>query len=185
LSMVFDALDGRLARFARHTTDFGGQLDSLADAVSFGAAPAFIALQLFHFEVPNANVVLSRLIWAIGALYFCCAAMRLARFNVSNEHGEQHHFSFLGLPSPGAAGAVAALILMQQDLAHESLHDHHDLAKTLANILIYVLPVVVLLTGLLMISNIRYPHIINRYLKGRKSIARVITVVILFLLIVV
>ena len=59
------------------------------------------------------------------------------------------------------------------------------LAKTLANILIYVLPVVVLLTGLLMISNIRYPHIINRYLKGRKSIARVITVVILFLLIVV
>src|SRR5436190_24323973 len=78
LSMVFDALDGRLARFARHTTDFGGQLDSLADAVSFGAAPAFTALQLFHFEVPNAPVVLSRLIWAIGALYFCCAAIRLA-----------------------------------------------------------------------------------------------------------
>ena len=43
--------------------------------------------------------------------------MRLARFNVCNEHGEQHHFSFLGLPSPGAAGAVAAFILMQQDLA--------------------------------------------------------------------
>src|ERR1051325_2632222 len=48
------------ARLTRHTTDFGGQLDSLADAVSFGAAPAFIALQLFHFQVPQANVVLSR-----------------------------------------------------------------------------------------------------------------------------
>src|SRR3954452_22349 len=52
LAMVFDALDGRLARFARHTTDFGGQLDSLADAVSFGAAPAFIVLMLFKAEGP-------------------------------------------------------------------------------------------------------------------------------------
>ena len=53
LSMAFDALDGRLARFARHTTDFGGQLDSLADAVSFGAAPAFIALQVFKANGPD------------------------------------------------------------------------------------------------------------------------------------
>src|SRR5205814_10726474 len=147
LSMVFDALDGRLARFARHTTDFGGQLDSLADAVSFGAAPAFIALQLFHFEVPNANVVLSRLIWAIGALYFCCAAIRLARFNVSNKHGEQHHFSFLGLPSPGAAGAVAAWILMQQDLEQSF--------PAPARVALFIMPLIVLATGLLMVSDIR------------------------------
>src|SRR3954466_11554171 len=72
IAMVFDALDGRLARFTRHTTDFGGQLDSLADVVSFGAAPAFIALQVFKFTVAtDMPVVLSRLIWAIGALYFC------------------------------------------------------------------------------------------------------------------
>src|SRR3954464_1391601 len=125
LAMVFDALDGRLARFARHTTDFGGQLDSLADVVSFGAAPAFIALELVRVELlnPIANVpfVVSRLIWAIGALYFSCAAIRLARFNVSNEHGEQHHFSFLGLPRPGAGGPVAAFILMQQDLLQEAV----------------------------------------------------------------
>src|SRR5262249_4663351 len=102
IAMFFDGIDGRLARFTRHTTDFGGQLDSLADVVSFGCAPAFIALQLFHeshFDVPS---IVSRLVWAIGALYMSCAAIRLARFNVSNEHGEQHHFSFLGLPSPGA-----------------------------------------------------------------------------------
>src|SRR5205823_11461664 len=146
LSMVFDALDGRLARMTRHTTDFGGQLDSLADVVSFGAAPAFIALQLFHFEVPTAAVVLSRLIWAIGALYFCCAAIRLARFNVSNEHGEQHHFSFLGLPSPGAGGAVAAWIIIQQDL------EQH--LQVLPRLCILVLPLIVLSTGLLMVSNI-------------------------------
>src|SRR5689334_3782397 len=117
IAMVFDALDGRLARFARHTTDFGGQLDSLADVVSFGAAPAYIALQLFKSAGPTgAPFLITRLIWAMGAVYFSCAAIRLARFNVSNEHGEQHHRSFLGLPSPGAAGAIIGLILMQQEL---------------------------------------------------------------------
>jgi CDP-diacylglycerol--serine O-phosphatidyltransferase len=183
IAMLFDGLDGRLARFARHTTDFGGQLDSLADVISFGAAPAFLALQLFKHEHSDIPFVFSRLIWAIGALYLSCAAMRLARFNVSNEHGEQHHFSFLGLPSPGAAGAVAALVLMQQDLAHESWHGYaQGLARALATGLIYLLPFVVLATGLLMVSNIRYPHVVNRYLRGRKSIARVIWIVIGILL---
>jgi CDP-diacylglycerol--serine O-phosphatidyltransferase len=186
VAMIFDGLDGRLARFTRHTTDFGGQLDSLADVISFGAAPAFIALELFKFYHPDAIPALSRLIWALGALYMSCAAMRLARFNVSNEHGEQHHFSFLGLPSPGAAGAVVALILMQQDLADNPWHGNlTHLATTLSTILIYVLPFVVVGTGLLMVSNIRYPHLINRYMKGRKSIARVVVVVILVLLLVV
>ena len=186
VAMLFDGIDGRLARFTRHTTDFGGQLDSLADVISFGAAPAFIALQLFKSYHPGIIPGFSRLIWAVGALYLSCAAMRLARFNVSNEHGEQHHFSFLGLPSPGAAGAVAALILMQQDLANDPWHGYFaGVAKTLSTILIYVLPIIVLASGLLMVSNIRYPHIINRYLKGKKSMARLITVVILVLLIVV
>jgi CDP-diacylglycerol--serine O-phosphatidyltransferase len=185
VAMLFDGLDGRLARFTRHTTDFGGQLDSLADVISFGAAPAFIALQLFKSYHPVINPGFSRLIWAVGALYMSCAAMRLARFNVSNEHGEQHHFSFLGLPSPGAAGAVAALILMQQDLAVDPWHAMPRVSDTLSNILIYLLPIVVLGTGLLMVSNIRYPHLINRYMKGRKSLARVVTVVIFVLLLVV
>jgi CDP-diacylglycerol--serine O-phosphatidyltransferase len=179
IAMIFDALDGRLARFARHTTDFGGQLDSLADVVSFGAAPAFIALQVFKVDGPRAMpFVLTRLVWAIGALYFSCAAIRLARFNVSNEHGEQHHFSFLGLPSPGAGGAVAAFILMQQDLIGNGVW-------VLARICTYALPLVVLATGLLMVSDIRYPHIVNRYLRGRRSLARLLFVLILLLLLVV
>src|SRR6478609_10598315 len=80
-AMLFDALDGRLARWTRHTTDFGGQLDSLADVISFGAAPAFLALQVFKFHEPHVYPVVSRLVWAIGALYMSCAAIRLARFN--------------------------------------------------------------------------------------------------------
>jgi CDP-diacylglycerol--serine O-phosphatidyltransferase len=181
-AMICDALDGRLARLTRHTTDFGGQLDSLADVISFGAAPAFVALQIFKSEGPQGLPDwLTRLIWAIGALYMSCAAMRLARFNVSNEHGEQHHFSFLGLPSPGAGGCVAAFILMQQQLVRSST----DGVRQLGAALLYALPVVVLVTGLLMVSNIRYPHIVNRYLSGKRSFARLIVVFALVLMLVV
>lgn len=176
VAMIFDALDGRLARFARHTTDFGGQLDSLADVVSFGCAPAFLALELFKAEGPqSAPLALTRLVWAIGALYMSCAAIRLARFNVSNEHGEQHHFSFLGLPSPGAGAVVAAFVLMQQDLAQNNF-------VSVAFACILVLPAIVCAAGLLMVSAIRYPHFVNRYLRGRRSIGRLIVATIIALL---
>lgn len=178
LAMVFDALDGRLARFARHTTDFGGQLDSLADVVSFGAAPAFVALRLMKIEGPDLNVMITRLIWAAGAMYMSCAAVRLARFNVSNEHGEQHHFSFLGLPSPGAAGAVASLILMQQELERVG-------QNVLQHVCLAILPVLLLSTGFLMVSRMRYPHLVNRYLRGKRSIGRLILVLGIVLMLVV
>src|ERR1051325_8684315 len=163
LAMVFDALDGRLARFTRHTTDFGGQLDSLADVISFGVAPPFFALQLFRRAVENLPVIASRFIWAIGAIYLSCAALRLARFNVSNEHGEQHHFSFLGLPSPGAAGTVAAFVLMEQSLKVNSRWI--SALGTAAHVCIWLLPPIVLMTGLLMVSALRYPHLVNKYLR--------------------
>jgi CDP-diacylglycerol--serine O-phosphatidyltransferase len=184
LAMVFDALDGRLARFARHTTDFGGQLDSLADVVSFGAAPAFIALMLFKSEGPVIPFAVSRLVWAAGGLYFSCAAIRLARFNVSNEHGEQHHFSFLGLPSPGAAAAVIGAVLIQQDL-REWGFDGYRWARSASFLMTCLLPAIVLFSGLLMVSAIRYPHMVNRYLRGRRSIGRLLAGVAVLLLIVV
>jgi CDP-diacylglycerol---serine O-phosphatidyltransferase len=188
IAMLFDALDGRLARFARHTTDFGGQLDSLADAISFGAAPAFLALQLFHAWNPDAPPIVSRIVWAAGALYFSCAIIRLARFNVSNEHGEQHHFSFLGLPSPGAASVVAAWVLMQQDLAESAERTglvQHPNWQHLAAALVWCLPPLVLFSGLLMVSTIRYPHLVNRYLRGRRSIERLLGALIILLLLIV
>jgi CDP-diacylglycerol--serine O-phosphatidyltransferase len=188
LAMVCDALDGRLARFARHTTDFGGQLDSLADAISFGAAPAFVALLIFKAEFsshhPDFPLAIARLIWAIGALFMSCAALRLARFNVSNEHGEQHHFSFLGLPSPAAGGTVAAWVLMQQELSRAG-EQPNSFTHHVATLCILVLPLIVLGTGLLMISHIRYPHLVNRYLRGKRSMGRLIAVLIFLLLLIV
>ena len=190
VAMLFDALDGRLARFTRHTTDFGGQLDSLADVVSFGVAPAVLALQVFHNEhLMDVAPVVSRLVWAIGALYASCAAIRLARFNVSNEHGEQHHFSFLGLPSPGAGGAVAALVLMQQDMRDQAFSlswggrgtTIAEIFWNLSHVCVWLLPVVVLCTGLLMVSGIRYPHVVNRYLRGKRSLQRLLLMLVLLL----
>jgi CDP-diacylglycerol--serine O-phosphatidyltransferase len=194
LAMFFDAMDGRLARFARHTTDFGGQLDSLADVVSFGAAPAVLMLLLFRQFAPQdlPNIV-HRAVWAFGAMYMSCAAVRLARFNVSNKHGEQHHFSFLGLPSPGAAAAVAAVALMQQELsarANQLFSDPNgqfwgNVVWSISEGCVILLPGLTLCCGLLMISHLRYPHIVNRYLRGKHSIGRLVAVLALLLLLVV
>ena len=189
IAMLFDAIDGRLARFARHTTDFGGQLDSLADVVSFGLAPVFIAIQLFHEFTRDMNLpmVVHRAVWASAALYMCCALIRLARFNVSNEHGEQHHFSFLGLPSPGAAAMVTSFILMQQELDDSSglRIVRHGPMYNVAEALIWILPVLILVAGLLMVSHVRYPHLVNKYLRGRRSIQRLVGTVVLILLLVI
>jgi CDP-diacylglycerol--serine O-phosphatidyltransferase len=192
IAMLFDAIDGRLARFARHTTDFGGQLDSLADVVSFGLAPAVLAMKVFHDFMlesnPNLPPVITRLIWAIGALYMCCAMIRLARFNVSNEHGEQHHFSFLGLPSPGAAAVVASFVLVQQDLIEgpdRTQFVHHSPMYNLSFVMVCLLPPLVMCAGLLMVSTIRYPHLVNRYLRGRRSIGRLIVALLVILLLII
>lgn len=186
VAMLFDVLDGRLARFTRHTSDFGGQLDSLADVISFGAAPAILALELFKTEGPaNMPLAISRAVWAVGALYMACAAIRLARFNVSNQHGEQHHFSFLGLPSPAAAALVASFVLMQQDIRIESLDLSSVFLARVADGCVLAIPFFVLAGGLLMVSNVRYPHLVNRYLRGRRSVNRIIFVLILLLLVII
>ncbi len=165
---IFDVLDGRLARLTRHTTDFGGQLDSLADVISFGVAPAFIALQLFKTEGPHdLPVSLSRLVWAIGALYVACTAMRLARFNVTNEHGEQHHRSFQGLPSPAAGLAVVSVVLLHQELLA-------DKWLNLSATIVYIVPAILFTCALLMVSEIRYPHLMNTAFKGRKSLWKIV-----------
>lgn len=175
---IFDVLDGRLARLTRHTTDFGGQLDSLADVISFGVAPAFVALQLFKTEGPHdVPVSLSRLVWAIGALYVACAAMRLARFNVTNEHGEQHHRSFQGLPSPAAGLAVVSVVLLHQALLSDGW-------VNLASTIVYIIPPILFTSALLMVSEIRYPHLMNTVLKGRKSIWKVVSTLMIVLLLV-
>ncbi|RPI61386.1 MAG: hypothetical protein EHM48_05720, partial [Planctomycetaceae bacterium] len=123
LAMVCDMLDGRLARWARKTSDFGAQLDSLCDSVSFGVAPGILMIQtvlaalqaspehsMRHFLMDFQAT--ERVLWCIGAAYMACAILRLARFNVENVPDESAHMNFRGLPSPGAAAVVAAMMLL-------------------------------------------------------------------------
>jgi CDP-diacylglycerol--serine O-phosphatidyltransferase len=174
LAMVCDALDGRMARFARATSDFGGQLDSLADMVSFGTAPAFIVIRLILnifapenamgeiWVSPLAGTAFGRFCWIAAGAFVACAALRLARFNAENVPDESSHMAFKGLPAPGAAGTLISLVLL-----HESVFHHTALAKFSVPFAA-VMPWVVIALGLLMVSRLPYVHIVNRFLRGKK-----------------
>jgi CDP-diacylglycerol--serine O-phosphatidyltransferase len=160
VAMIADMLDGRLARMSHSTSSFGGQLDSLCDMISFGIAPAFLMLQLVESKLELTHVVfggfLQRFIWLAALGYIACAAIRLARFNVENDANEMAHMSFVGLPSPGAAGVVVSLVIFQQEEVPSF------------DLLVYALPFVTLGVAILMVSRIRYPHVLNVYLTGKK-----------------
>ena len=178
LAMIADMFDGRLARMNQSTSSFGGQLDSLCDVISFGVAPAFLMLQVLEYKLagfaglnPVAETFLLRFIWLAAGGYLSCAAIRLARFNVENEEDESAHMSFIGLPTPAAAGVIVSLIIL-----------HQDTLQTLPRLdmIIYALPFSALSVAVLMVSRIRYPHILNQYLRGRKPFAHLIRVLLLF-----
>jgi len=180
LAMIADMLDGRLARMSQSTSSFGGQLDSLCDIISFGVAPAFLMLKVLEYKLgfANLNVTLEsfmqRFIWLAAAAYISCAAIRLARFNVENEEDESAHMSFIGLPTPAAAGVIVSLVIFHQQtlplLADQNIKAYH----LCENAIIYALPFLLLAVAVLMVSRIRYPHIINQYIKGKKPFAHLI-----------
>ena len=176
-AMIADTLDGRVARISKTTSSFGGQLDSLCDALSFGAAPAFLMLNLMlsHHRaiVGDAELflgdVFERFVWAIAIAYLSCTLIRLARFNVENEEDESAHMSFIGLPSPAAAGVVASLVMFYQHLVTDEAANT-AFFKILQSCVLYSLPFITLGCALLMVSRIRYPHVFNQIFRGKKPI---------------
>jgi CDP-diacylglycerol---serine O-phosphatidyltransferase len=176
LAMVFDGLDGYVARLARTTSDFGAQLDSLCDVVSFGVAPAFLLVKM----CPQFTLVHDQAVWIIAAAYAACAALRLARFNVETTDDDEHlHFS--GLPSPAAAAVIAGFAIMFYTLRQSTA----SLTQSIDTCLQAVLPFFGLLVALLMVSRIRYPHLTNRVLRGQRSFGHVVAVVFFFVLLMV
>ena len=175
LAMLFDLLDGRAARWAKQTSPFGAQLDSLCDAISFGAAPAFLMLQfcLTHSLHP-------RLLWMIAALYVLCTVLRLARFNVETDEDDSHAF-FSGLPSPAAAGAIASFPIMVYGLKRFETFTPDGFWERFANWLepaaIQILPFITFAVAGLMVSRIRYPHVFNQLVRGRRNRRHVIQLV--------
>lgn len=165
LGMLFDALDGRLARMTRQTTELGEQLDSMADMVTFGVAPAFLMIELVGIGTPfigsaGADSFLDRAVLITAAVYVGCCALRLARFNIETEGPEEvNHATFKGLPSPAAGGTIAGLLLLHASLLGEY--------PTIAEATGVGMVLVALLAAAAMVSTVPYSHVANRYLRGR------------------
>jgi CDP-diacylglycerol--serine O-phosphatidyltransferase len=174
VAMVFDMLDGYAARLSRTASEFGGQLDSLCDAISFGAAPAFLLLRLGQEWA--GHPVIAKTIAVIAALYMACAVLRLARFNIENTPDPASHKRFKGLPSPAAAGCIVSLAILRSDLsspAWTTLDEH------LVQVFVSVwAPIGAFMAALLMVSRLSYPHFTRQLLRGRRQFGFVVQLVL-------
>jgi len=179
--MLFDALDGKIARMTNAASDFGGQLDSLADVVSFGIAPAAL-VALWHSRLlagSGAETLWAQMTWFFCLAYAMAALLRLARFNVENEPGEEAHLNFVGLPVPGAAGLVAAVIIFHDYLgipAHNEvvagIHNvfGEEAIIGILNFIRIIMPLMMIMLAFLMVSSrIRYAHVLNKFFRERKT----------------
>ncbi len=169
VAMLFDTFDGQLARFTRTSSDFCGQLDGLSDVVSFGVAPAFLLVKM----CPQFTSVHREAVWAIAGLFVCCAALRLARFNVETDE-QNHHFTFAGLPAPAAAAVIASTAMFSYTLRNEinfEMYNGYDFWFQ------RLMPPFAVLLALMMVSRIPYPHLITRLLRRKRSFAHVVAIV--------
>jgi CDP-diacylglycerol--serine O-phosphatidyltransferase len=189
-AMIADMLDGRIARMSQTTSSFGGQLDSLCDMLSFGAAPAVLAFQVLMQNFPDLfgegtfffSDFFHRFIWLAGAAYLCCALVRLARFNVENVEDETAHMVFYGLPSPAAAGVLAGMIVLIEHMKKDPATQTAMFIFVLKTLL-YALPVITIGAGALMVSRIEYPHLVNQYLRGKKPVIHLVWIAVIVALI--
>lgn len=169
-AMLFDAMDGSLARLANANSEFGAQLDSLADLVTFGVAPAFLLVKM----CPRFAYLHREVVWIIAASFAVCAALRLARFNAETPDDDDH-LSFSGLPSPAAAASIAGFAWMFYTLRREN--STMSYAAEIDFIMQNVLPLFAAVVALLMVSRIPYPHLTNRLLRGSRGMGHIVGLV--------
>lgn len=158
VAMIFDGLDGRVARLTNTTSAFGLQYDSLADMVSFGVAPAIVMLNW-------GLVPLDKLAWGASFAFTVCVGLRLARFNTQTEFTDKRFF--VGLASPAGAAVVAAVVWVWHDVTLP-----YGLSVLAAFMMIFL--------GLLMVSNLKYNSFKGLDLKGRIPFVWMVVVVLLF-----
>ncbi len=115
LAIVFDGLDGFIARLTNSASTFGREFDSLADVITFGIAPALLAYTwgiraVLNLSSPGWSMHLRQAAWIVTFAFLICGAARLARFNIETGHPGLDRRYFVGLPIPGAAGVIAAIV---------------------------------------------------------------------------
>lgn len=140
VAMIFDAYDGKLARYLNATSKLGCELDSFCDLTTFGIAPALLVGGILSKDYPILG-------WVLGFFFVAAAVYRLARFNVMQAEGEDHH-DYTGLATTGAGGMVAALVIL-----NGYIFNNFDAGK-----IIDFLPFITIILSLLMISRIRFPN---------------------------
>jgi len=142
VAAILDGVDGRVARMTNTQSDFGVQYDSLADLISFGMAPALV---MYHWSLAAMKVdgsIAGKIGWLAAFLYAACAALRLARFNTQVAQVDKRWF--IGLASPAAAGLMASFVWTMHDFELPGAQYR------------YLALVITVITGLLMVSRIRY-----------------------------
>jgi len=140
VAMLWDALDGRVARLTNTQSAFGAEYDSLSDLVSFGVAPALL---VYLWSLSD----LGRIGWLAAFIYLACAALRLARFNMQVGASDKRYFQ--GLPSPASAGVIASMIWLK-------FWNFEYLDFGVVSSSYYIGVSITILCGLLMVSNVRY-----------------------------
>jgi len=199
LGMVFDALDGLVARMTGGGSEFGAQLDSFSDALTFGVVPAMLAKILIEHEGAGGS---ARLHFLASATFALMAILRLVRYNLEPEpprrdRDDEDLKTFQGLPSPAAAGLVAStiwlyLILRRPELEIEEgtptwLHslafmrevDWTPFLDRVPAYLVVALPVV----GFLMVSNLRYVHGVSFVTSRGGLFVRLVLIVVAVILV--
>lgn len=140
IAMIFDGLDGRVARMTNSSSAFGEQYDSLSDLISFGIAPALI-IYLWALKESHFNII-GGISWMVAYIYLACAALRLARFNV--QIGKVDKRFFIGMPSPTAAAIVVGFVWFGESVELTSpWKDYAALFLTLY-------------AGLMMVTNVKF-----------------------------
>lgn len=165
LGMVFDGLDGYVARLLKQTSRLGVELDSLCDAITFTVAPVFIMIGL-------TNSFPLRFLWAVGTLFMFCGLLRLARFNVEQATGDDNHDWFRGLPTPAAAATLASFAVALpgfERLAANAIPEASwHLSERIVALTGHGLPILTVVLASLMVSRIRYPHLLNQWTRGQR-----------------
>ena len=167
LACIFDLLDGRLARMGGAESPFGREFDSLADLISFGAAPAFLVHRIVFRDVFVSNPQIG---WFIASVYLICGALRLARFNcLAAMPGGGGNKDFMGFPIPAAAGLIASLTLFLMWV------DEKGFATGYWR---YGLPVILIFLSAMMGSEVKYPSFKKLNLRATKPFTKIVVLCI-------
>jgi CDP-diacylglycerol--serine O-phosphatidyltransferase len=162
-ALVFDGLDGRIARLTNTSSKFGAEYDSLADMVSFGVAPALV---MFSWALGD----LGKLGWSAAFIYVACAALRLARFNTQIETADKNYFT--GLASPAAACVIVSTVWVCNDLGWVGENLPYEMSVIVALLTAAI--------GFLMIANFPYYSGKRIDFRGRVPFVVMIAVVMVF-----